>query len=81
MLSPAQIPLYNAVLELTGTSPSETRPWLRDDNERVLDRDIAAVYEDLVTGGSIARAITAPAQGGKVASSQTLRDKPQMQPL
>lgn len=81
MLSPAQIPLYNAVLELTGTSPSETRPWLRDDNERVLDRDIAAVYEDLVTGGSIARAITAPAQGSRVASSQTLRDKPQMQPL
>ncbi|KAG0009432.1 hypothetical protein BGZ80_002392 [Entomortierella chlamydospora] len=34
LLLPAQIPIYTALHEITGTTPSSARPWLWDDNER-----------------------------------------------
>lgn len=58
LLSPALVPLYMAVREATGTPPSESRPWLWDDNERTLDRDVASVAAALAIGGPIAVAAT-----------------------
>jgi phenylalanine ammonia-lyase len=56
LLSPASVPLYLAIREATGTPPSGKYPWLWNDNQRTLDRDVAAVYADIVSNGSIARA-------------------------
>jgi phenylalanine ammonia-lyase len=49
LLSPALVPLYSALREVTGTPPSAERPWLFDDNQRTLDRDIAAVCENITS--------------------------------
>ncbi|KAF9347384.1 hypothetical protein BGX26_001140 [Mortierella sp. AD094] len=54
LLSPAQIPIYTALHEVTGTIPSSIRPWLWDDNQRQLDRDVAAVCTNIAENGSIA---------------------------
>jgi phenylalanine ammonia-lyase len=56
LLSPTLLPLYMAVREVTSTPPSEKRPWLWNDNERTLDRDVAMVSADLASGGPIAQA-------------------------
>mgnify|MGYP003945715491 FL=1 len=56
LLAPAMFPLYNALREITGTPASEARPWLWDDNQRTLDRDVALICADIESGGLIARA-------------------------
>lgn len=58
LLSPAQLPLYTALYEVTGTSPSEDRPWLWNDHDRTLDRDVAAVCADITGHGRIVQAAT-----------------------
>ncbi|KAF9149891.1 hypothetical protein BGX21_005828 [Mortierella sp. AD011] len=58
LLSPAQIPIYTALYEVTGTTPSSARPWLWDDNQWQLDCDVAAVCANIAENGSIARAST-----------------------
>ncbi|KAF9432711.1 hypothetical protein BGZ76_010424 [Entomortierella beljakovae] len=53
LLSPAQIPLYTALREVTGTPPSRKQPWLWNDNQRQLDFDVAAVCDNIANSGSI----------------------------
>jgi len=59
LLSPALLPLYTALREVTGSPASAERPWLWNDDERTLDRDIAAVFADIAAGGRISRAAAA----------------------
>lgn len=57
LLAPALVPLYETLRELTGSPPSAERPWLFNDNERVLERDLGAIYDDLTRHGELARAM------------------------
>jgi phenylalanine ammonia-lyase len=56
LLSPASLEVYNALREATGRPASEDRPWLWNDHDHALDRDVAAVYADIVSGGPISQA-------------------------
>ncbi|KAF9345860.1 hypothetical protein BGX26_002667 [Mortierella sp. AD094] len=56
LLAPAQVPLYTALREVTSTPASEDRPWLWNDNQRQLDRDVALLCANIAGNGSIARA-------------------------
>jgi phenylalanine ammonia-lyase len=53
LLSPASRPLYQAVRTAIDSPPSASRPYLWDDNERPLDRDIATIAADIAAGGPI----------------------------
>lgn len=56
-LSPQTVDLYEAVRDVVQRPPCEKRPYIWDDNERPLDRDIAAIAADIAKGGRISRAI------------------------
>jgi len=57
LLSPATLPLYEAVREVVGCPPSVERPYIRNDHEQLLDRHIAAIAADIAKGGVIAQAV------------------------
>lgn len=62
LLGPAQRPIHAALRKATGTPSSQSRPWLWDDNQRVLDSDLAAVNAELAHGGTILQAAALPAR-------------------
>ncbi|WP_459865664.1 HAL/PAL/TAL family ammonia-lyase [Endothiovibrio diazotrophicus] len=51
-LSAATVPLYDAVHELLGRSPSRTRPYIWNDNEQDLSSHIAIIAADLAADES-----------------------------
>ncbi|HET9223674.1 MAG TPA: aromatic amino acid ammonia-lyase [Roseiflexaceae bacterium] len=55
-LSPASLPLYEAVRSVVGQLPSPARPYIWNDNEQPLDLHIARIVADIVSGGRIAQA-------------------------
>ncbi len=56
-LSPATLPLYEAIRAVLGKTPSSARPYVWDDNEFPLDLDIAAIAADIANNGRIPRAM------------------------
>lgn len=56
-LSPATLPLYQAVRRVVNRPPSAERPYIRDDNEQPLDLHIAAIAADIAAGGEIPQAV------------------------
>ncbi len=57
MLSPATLPLYNAVREVVGRPPAADRPYIRNDNEQPLDMHIAAIAANIAAEGTIPQAV------------------------
>ena len=57
-LSPASLPLYEAVREIIGQPPSGDRPYIRNDNEQPLNEHIQLIATDIATGGHIPKAVT-----------------------
>lgn len=56
-LSPATARLYEAVLQVVGTTPSGDRPYIRDDNEQILSEHIRAIAADIAAVGRIPQAV------------------------
>jgi phenylalanine ammonia-lyase len=56
-LSPATLPLYEAVREVVGQPPSSDRPYIRNDNEQPLDVHIERIAADIAANGRIPQAI------------------------
>jgi phenylalanine ammonia-lyase len=56
LLSPASRKVYEAVREIVGRRPSETRPYIRDDNEQWIDEHIALLADDIKRGTRLAAA-------------------------
>ena len=59
MLSPASTRLYEAIRSATGTPARKERAWLHDDCDRQLDRDIAAIVDDIASPNSTILAVIA----------------------
>jgi phenylalanine ammonia-lyase len=57
-LSPATLPLYEAVRYVVGKPASADKPFIRNDNEQPLDYLVAAIAADVANGGQIPQAIT-----------------------
>lgn len=58
-LSPATIPLYEAVREVIGRPPAASRPYVWNDDEQVFDAHIARIAADIAAGGRILLALQA----------------------
>ena len=58
-LSSATVPLYEAVLETVGRTPSGDRPYIRDDDEQSLSVHLHKIAEDIAGGGRIPAAVEA----------------------
>jgi phenylalanine ammonia-lyase len=56
-LSPATVPIYDAVRRVTGRPASAQRPFLWNDNEQFLDAHLARVVADIAAGGEIAETV------------------------
>jgi phenylalanine ammonia-lyase len=56
-LSPATVPLYEAVRGVVGKPISRRRPYVWDDDEQFLDEHIEAIANDIRAGGPIAAAV------------------------
>jgi phenylalanine ammonia-lyase len=56
-LSPATLPLYEAVREIVGHSPSADRPYIRNDHEQSLSDHIQRIAADIAACGRIPAAI------------------------
>lgn len=56
-LSPATRPLYEAVLDVCGVSPSSARAFVHDDPDQSLDAYIEAIAADIAAGGVIPRTL------------------------
>jgi phenylalanine ammonia-lyase len=56
-LSPATLPLYEAVREVVGRPPSRSRPYIWNDNEQPLDEHIARIAADIAGGGRVPQAV------------------------
>jgi phenylalanine ammonia-lyase len=56
-LSSATLPLYTAVLEVLGQSPSADRPYIRNDNEQALSDHIRLIAADIADDGKIPEAV------------------------
>ena len=52
-LSPATLPLYEAVREIVGQAPSAERPYIRNDNEQPLSEHIYKIADDIASNGRI----------------------------
>lgn len=52
-LSPATLPLYEAVREIVGHPPSPERPYIRNDHEQSLSDHIQRIAADVAQGGRI----------------------------
>ncbi len=57
-LSPATLPLYQAVREVVERPPTGDRPYIRNDNEQPLDLHLARIAADIADGGRIPRAVS-----------------------
>ena len=57
-LAPVMVPLYEAVVALSGRQPKPGQPFLFNDDEQPLEWDLAAITADLREGGSLAEAVT-----------------------
>ena len=57
VLSPATLPLYDAVLRITGVGAAAERPFVFDDHEQFLDERLAHVVGDLRSGEAITSAL------------------------
>jgi phenylalanine ammonia-lyase len=57
MLSPATVPLYEAVREVVGRPPASDRPYIWDDRDQFLSEHIGLIAEDIGGGGRIAAAV------------------------
>jgi phenylalanine ammonia-lyase len=55
-LSPASTGLYESVLGVVDSHPSETRPYIRHDHEQCLDEHIARISDDIAAEGVITAA-------------------------
>lgn len=55
-LSPASTGLYESVLGVVNSHPSETRPYIRHDHEQCLDEHIARISDDIAAEGIITAA-------------------------
>ena len=56
-LSPAGARLYEAVFHAVGRSPSAGKPYVWNDDEQPLDRDIRRISDDIANGGRIPAAV------------------------
>lgn len=56
-LSPATLPLYEAVRDVVGRPPSRSRPYIWNDNEQPLDEHIARIAADIARGGQVPQAV------------------------
>jgi phenylalanine ammonia-lyase len=56
-LSPATLPLYEAVREVVGIEPSAERPYIRNDNEQALSVHIRRIADDIAGFGRIAHSV------------------------
>ncbi len=56
-LSPATVPLYEAVRHVVGKPPSEDQAYIWNDHEQALDQHIARLAEDIWSGGLVAQAV------------------------
>lgn len=56
-LSPATVPLYEAVRDVVGQLPSADRPYVWNDDEQPLNRHIARIAADLAGDGRIPHAM------------------------
>jgi len=56
-LSPATLPLYEAVREVVAVAPSSVRPYIRNDNEQPLSVHIQRIATDIAASGRIPQAI------------------------
>ena len=56
VLSPASLPLYEAIREVVGRPPSPSRPYVRDDNEQSLEEHIERLAAGIGAGGRIPQA-------------------------
>ena len=56
-LSPATLPLYEALREVVGIGPSAARPYIRNDNEQVLRVHIRRIADDIAGFGRIPRSV------------------------
>jgi phenylalanine ammonia-lyase len=57
MLSPATVPLYEAVRAVVGKPPSVERPYVWDDRDQFLSEHIALLAEDVAAGGRVPAAV------------------------
>jgi phenylalanine ammonia-lyase len=57
-LSPATIPLYEAVRAVVNRPPSADRPYIYNDYEQSLDLHLARLAADIAAGGHIPQAVT-----------------------
>ena len=57
LLSPATLPLYEAVRQVVGSRPSPDRPYIRNDDEQALEEHIERIALDIASGGRIPRAV------------------------
>jgi phenylalanine ammonia-lyase len=57
MLSPATVPLYEAVREVVGKPPDASRPYIWNDSEQFLSEHIGLVADDIGAGGRITAAV------------------------
>ena len=56
-LSPAGARLYEAVFQAIGRSPSADKPYIWNDDEQPLDRDIRRIGDDIANNGRIPAAV------------------------
>jgi phenylalanine ammonia-lyase len=57
MLSPATVPLYEAVRAVVGKPPAAERPYVWDDRDQFLSEHIALLAEDIAAGGRVPAAV------------------------
>jgi phenylalanine ammonia-lyase len=57
-LSPATLPLYEAVREVVGRPSIQDRPYIWNDNDQPLDRHIAMIAANIAAGGVIPQAVS-----------------------
>ena len=57
-LSPATLPLYEAVRAVVGRPPAADRPYIRNDNEQPLDLHISSIADDIAAGGLIPQTLS-----------------------
>ena len=56
-LSPATRPFYEAVREVVGRPPAAERPFIRNDDEQILEQYIIAIVDDIIANGRIPQAV------------------------
>jgi phenylalanine ammonia-lyase len=57
LLSPATVPLYEAVRAVLGKPPSRQRPYVWDDRDQFLDEHIALLAADIAADGRVPTAV------------------------